>query len=525
MKDLGEMGESVFRFWCAQSGLICNGSKIDKTGWDFYLEFPFQQNNHSFIPFAMHKSANECKVQVKATDKKNKGSVAISLSNLRRMSTALMPTFLVVIEFDGKASPQRAYLVHVDKVMMAKILKRMLEVDQKDNVTGYNRNTMLISYSDKNIIEPMSGIGLKERLLKCIGADYSEYVIEKNKYLQSVGYEDGAVEMVFSVDGKEGLKALVDASLGLRDSVELKSYSFREKRFGVLRKKSFLSGYSGVFKINDITPVSEGVVIFKEEDTSDDFFFHVKMYVSPFNQGVLDEYKKIKFVASFFEFIIIPCVLNVTYSFSIDHEIRLNVKKFKDVIDLMYLINSSGKKLNCRLVFDDFPIINIGLNCNSDFFNYSDIREILGYVIKIMDGFGFVDVLDMSFQEIVSQRVGIKEFYMVLNSSAELFRAEFDVDMTGDSRSVLGDAGYIVMVSYLIGLYRFSVIFVLVGSLEFVGVGRYRLIGKEKYVEKRFVNKIDEELSSDLIKNDFERIERKYGEKYMLISDIKINRD
>ncbi|NTW77468.1 MAG: DUF4365 domain-containing protein, partial [Syntrophaceae bacterium] len=276
MKDLGEMGESVFRFWCAQSGLICNGSKIDKTGWDFYLEFPFQQNNHSFIPFAMHKSANECKVQVKATDKKNKGSVAISLSNLRRMSTALMPTFLVVIEFDGKASPQRAYLVHVDKVMMAKILKRMLEVDQKDNVTGYNRNTMLISYSDKNIIEPMSGIGLKERLLKCIGADYSEYVIEKNKYLQSVGYEDGAVEMVFSVDGKEGLKALVDASLGLRDSVELKSYSFREKRFGVLRKKSFLSGYSGVFKINDITPVSEGVVIFKEEDTSDDFFFHVK---------------------------------------------------------------------------------------------------------------------------------------------------------------------------------------------------------------------------------------------------------
>lgn len=44
MRDLGQLGESTFAMWCAQVGLIANGSAIDKTGWDYYVEFPISSN-------------------------------------------------------------------------------------------------------------------------------------------------------------------------------------------------------------------------------------------------------------------------------------------------------------------------------------------------------------------------------------------------------------------------------------------------------------------------------------------------
>lgn len=110
MRDLGQMGESTFSLWCGQAGLIANGSQVDRTGWDFFVEFPF---TGSTDPIRLHDPAIECKIQVKATDKTDR-KLPIKLSNLRRLITAPMPAFFVFIEFDGRNVAQRAFLVHVD---------------------------------------------------------------------------------------------------------------------------------------------------------------------------------------------------------------------------------------------------------------------------------------------------------------------------------------------------------------------------------------------------------------------------
>lgn len=54
------MGEKTFGVWCADVGLVANGSRIDKTGWDYFVEFPFNFNTDAD---KVHKSAIECKVQ------------------------------------------------------------------------------------------------------------------------------------------------------------------------------------------------------------------------------------------------------------------------------------------------------------------------------------------------------------------------------------------------------------------------------------------------------------------------------
>ncbi|MEC8568958.1 MAG: DUF4365 domain-containing protein [Pseudomonadota bacterium] len=146
MRDLGQLGESTFAMWCAQVGLIANGSAIDKTGWDYYVEFPISSN---ITTHELHKSAFECKVQVKATDKKDR-KLAITVSNLRRMATVQMPAFYVFIEFDGKNEAQNAFVLHIDNELVYKILKRVHQIEQSEKNKDLNKKTITLTYSEQH---------------------------------------------------------------------------------------------------------------------------------------------------------------------------------------------------------------------------------------------------------------------------------------------------------------------------------------------------------------------------------------
>jgi hypothetical protein len=78
MRDLGDMGEDKFKYWCSSVGIIAHKPTKDKRGWDFFLEFPVSSNE--VIPKDMQSAPIECKVQVKSTDKQNK-KCQIEVSN------------------------------------------------------------------------------------------------------------------------------------------------------------------------------------------------------------------------------------------------------------------------------------------------------------------------------------------------------------------------------------------------------------------------------------------------------------
>ncbi len=211
MRDLGLMGESTFSLWCADAGLIPNGSQIDKTGWDFFVEFPFSSTNESL---EIHKPAMECKVQVKATDK-NERKLQITLSNLRRLITAQMPAFFVFIEFDQLSTAQRAFIVHVDNDLISKVLNKLHSIDQSDKENKFNNRRMTIHYDDSHIMSETNGACLKEILQGHIGDDLSNYVAKKKSFLETTGFEDGFLQLTFTTEGEEDLKRLIDVSIGI----------------------------------------------------------------------------------------------------------------------------------------------------------------------------------------------------------------------------------------------------------------------------------------------------------------------
>src|SRR4051812_46018123 len=120
-RHLGRLGETTLEQWCAQVGISANRAHEDRTGWDFLLEFP-RVHAAASMPLDKAHEPWQCLVQVKATDGARK-SRAVKLSNWLRLTKTPLPSFFLILEFDGGNSCTAAYLVHLDKAWVEVVLR------------------------------------------------------------------------------------------------------------------------------------------------------------------------------------------------------------------------------------------------------------------------------------------------------------------------------------------------------------------------------------------------------------------
>jgi hypothetical protein len=512
MRDLGLMGESTFSLWCADVGLIPNGSQIDKTGWDFFVEFPFDSD---LSPVKIHKPAFECKVQVKATDK-NDRKLPITLSNLRRLITAQMPSFFVFIEFDKNEMAQRAFVVHVDNELISMVLKRLHKIEQSDKDNNFNKRTMTIHYDDSNLLEIPNGNSLKSCFLRHIGNDSSEYIANKKSHLESTGYEDGFAQMTFTTEGEENLKSLIDVSLGIEEQVEISTFKGVDTRFGILCNNPSFDSDGGKLAMPNLKPTAEGKIRFKEDRLSAGLSFDCKFYISPFNQMVPDELKKMRVEGEFFDLKFNPVTGAASYSFSFGEGIRLEVKKFRSAVKLLTLLSKSGKKVVAELLLDGSPKLEFGVGCNDQIFDFSRELKALDSAVKIMSDFEVTDLVDITFDEISRYETQICQMEGMLASSPSLFKVEFGID--GDGYDSSKEVACIFLVTTPIGSHIFGVILVLTGNVEEIEGDRYRLITKNVVVEQRIVSEKDESISNEDLVSAIESIEEQYDNDFSVVT-------
>lgn len=512
MRDLGLMGESTFSLWCADVGLIPNGSQIDKTGWDFFVEFPFDSN---LSPQDIHKSAFECKVQVKATDK-NDRKLSITLSNLRRLITAQMPAFFVFIEFDKKEVAQRAYVVHVDNDLISKVLKRLHEIEQSENSNNLNKRTMTIHYDDSNLLKIPNGDSLKSCFLGHIGDDSSEYIANKKSHLESTGYENGFAQITFTTEGEENLKSLIDVSLGIEQEVEIATFKGVDTRFGILSNYSSFDCDGGKLAMPNLKPTAEGKIRFKTGRLSAGLSFECKFYISPFNQTVPDELKKMRVEGEFFDLKFNPYTGAASYSFSFGEGIRMEVSKFRNAVKLLSLLSKSNEIFFAELLFDDCPKLEFGVGSTDMDLDLSSELKALDSAVKIMADFEVTDLVDISFDEISRYGTQICQIESVLASSPNLFKVEFGVN--GDGYDLRKETACIFLVTTPIGSHLFGVILVLTGNVEEIEDNRYRLITKDVIVEQRIVSEKDESISNDDLVAAIESIEEQYDNDFSVVT-------
>jgi len=515
MRDLGSMGENTFSLWCAAAGLITNGSQIDMTGWDFFVEFPFSSK---LTTHEIHKSAFECKVQVKATDQ-NKRKLSIALSNLRRLITAQMPAFFVFIEFDGKNSAQRAFVVHVDESLTSKVLERLHKVEQNESDNKLNKRTMTIHYDESHMLKNLNGECLKQCLLDYIGDSIEFYIDRKKSHLESTGYENGFAQLTFSTDGEENLKTLIDVSLGIKNYVNISKVKGVDTRFGIQNKSPFVDSEGGKLEMPNVIANADGKIRFKEDNLSAHLSFNAKLYSSPFNVMVPNKFKKMRVEGEFFDLMFNPYTGYASYAFSFGEGVRLEVEKFRNALKLLNLLGSSGKKIFAELIFESLPKLEFEVGGSEKDFDFSDELKALDCAVNILSEFDVTEAVDISLDEILLYGTQICQMDSMLRSSPNMFKVEFGVD--GEGYDPHKKTACIFLVTTPIGSHVFGFILVLTGMVEEIEEERFRLISDDVTIERRIVSDRDSVISNEDLASIIEVIETKYDSMFSVVTMFK----
>lgn len=510
MRDLGLMGENTFSLWCADAGLVPNPSNVDKTGWDFFVEFPFEKEVTSF---PIHRPAFECKVQVKSTDKTDR-RLQITLSNLRRLVTGQMPAFLVFIEFDGKEVAQRAFVVHVDNELITKVLRKLHKIEQSEGENKFHKRKMTIRYGDENRLEKANGDFLRRYFEDSIGDDISDYISKKRNHLEKAGYEEGFKQITFQTKGEENLKKLIDVSLGVAEEVELSSLSGMDIRFGVLSEDPRLASESGKLSMPNLKPTASGEITFKYDRLSTGLAYNCHVFNSPFNQMVSEELKKIRIEGEFFQILMNPCTGTSSFNFSFSE--RMELQELRKALKLLKLLSCLERPIDVEVKLEGIPKINLKFSSTDQEFEFPQELEALDEAVNIIKIFDVEDSIHISLDELANFQSQIRQFSDIVSNSGSCMKAEFSINEAGFDPSE--DAACISLITAPIGSHIFGVICVIAGPVKIESENRYSLSSSNILIERKIVSRKGETVQDDVLTAEIKEIEERYREQYLIVN-------
>jgi hypothetical protein len=512
MRDLGQMGESTFNLLCGQVGLTCNGSRIDRTGWDFFVEFPFKDgggvNN-------IHTPAIECKIQVKATDKKAK-KLPIKLSNLRRLITAPTPAFFVFIEFDGRDEAQRAFFVHVDKDLISRTLKRIHELESINGVTDHNKRYLTVRYGAEHELAEVTGSALRDRIESYVPNGLAAYVAQKNDHLASTGFENGFAQITFTTQSAENLIDLIDVSIGLKNSTRVSSFKGFDSRFGIKSKFPFLNSETGTLEMPNLKPTKTGIICFREDTLSPGLKFPCRLYSSPLNAMLPRELVKIRIESDCFDISCNPYTGASEYRFNAGTGVRLAVSRLRDVMRLLFFITSSAKLVLTEVSLDGMPKWEFAFNALDEPFEHLKVLNALNAAVKICSYFEVSESIELSMEEVARYADSIIHFGSVLDSDQLYFRVEFS---TSDEDYDCSKAtACICLVSARIGSQVFGFILALTGSVLTSENGGYSLLATKVKIERKVMSDGDGPIRREDVVQAVEAVARIYESDFEVVT-------
>lgn len=506
------MGESTFSLWCGQAGLIANSSHVDKTGWDFIVEFPFAGSTD---PSRLHDPAIECKIQVKATDKTDR-KLPIKLSNLRRLITVPMPAFFMFIEFDEKDVAQRAYLVHVDASLISKTLKRIHELENISELFDHHKRSLTVHYGPEHEILSLTGDSLRKKIEGYVSNGMSAYVADKNRHLESTGFEDGFAHITISTEGMENLIDFIDVSIGLKQSVQISQFRGFHTRFGIKSKTAMIDSVSGKLEMPDLKPAATGNIRFREDRLSPGLTFPCRFYSSPLNTTVPPELVKFRIEADCFDISMNPFTGAAEYRLNAGAGVRLPINQLRDVIRLLHLITSSAKKILVEISLIGMDTMDLVLNAQDQPFEYNKVLEALNAAQKTCGFFEVTESLDVSLEEITHHADSIIQFYSVIDADRALFRCDFSVQ--GEGYDKTQPTACVWMTATKIGRRVFGLIIVISGTVHALDDGRYSLVASNTKIERKIISDDEGVIQKEDLVQAFEAVEKIYADNFEVIT-------
>lgn len=227
-RDLGDIGESAFKEWCANEGFQAQKSQLDRYGWDYFLERLPERTDER--PLDAQNAMPKFLVQVKATEDQSKPP-RIKLSALKHLIDTDLPAAIAVLIYleDGRR-PHRRLIAPVNDKVIYDTLRRVRREEAKGN-RAINRITVPVDLSAAEAIGE-AGEGLSDALEKFFGEDPSAYIRRKALYRDNCGKGYPMVGGFF-VPGEDAGRKVGDLFLGKSRELEVTDLTIESRRFGI----------------------------------------------------------------------------------------------------------------------------------------------------------------------------------------------------------------------------------------------------------------------------------------------------
>ena len=511
-RDVGKMGEAVFRHWCASLGLTANPSlEMDKTGWDFLVEFDFD-NQTSLEMSIVHQGPIECKVQIKSTDKRAR-KLPISLSNLRRLVTSSMPAFIVFIEFDGSDTPQRTFLVHIDQKICAEVLKRLHDAEQNGESDRFHKKTMTIRYDDQHQLSEPIGQALAQSIGHYVGPKIEAYTTGKIEHLSKAGFENGFAEMTFMAEDEDTIQKLIDMSLGIECEAEVSQVEASMVRFGKRGAEPFLKHSSLKIGMMDVKPNFSGAIKFRTDKLGASFAFPGELYVSQFNNSAPEYMQKARLKADFFDLVFNPNTNAARYTFIVPDG-AIPIRRLRDGLRLRKTLSDPEQLLYVELDMPPFPEFKFTAKGHGHEF---DLQTALGAAeagIKILSSFDITNDVKMSLTEAVHKAPAILELEAWLAPEIGAFKFTFTI--SDASPTIMKEAACVMFHYAPIGNIMVGAFITAIGQVLNNPDGSYTVLPYKKKIDRILVREKGEAVDPEDLIDAGRSITEKYKDDYIV---------
>lgn len=527
MRKIGRMGERFFGIWCDSVDITANSSEVDETGWDFFIEFPYEPSNS--LPRDMLPAPIECRVQVKSTDQGRKKE-SITVSNLRRFVQAPIPAFFCFIEFDGKNEPQAAYLVHVDRKIIKKTLKRIRELEIKDEGNKLNNHKINICYGDANRLTDTTGESLKRAIEKYIPDTLEKYIEDKNKLLKALGFEDGVYQGKVVVSGDDPIRDIDYLELGIRKQLIVDRFTTYHTRFGIPSNNPYINRENVILSIQS-TPKQIKLRVSKDK-FSLGVFFTANVYSSSLNKLIPERYPKLRIESDFFD-----CVFEapeINFLLHIKASERSSLSELKSLLWMLKNLKDLSNSLTVNIVTEGLPLLPVmqiepndlntylsEININGEVYSWSKTHQIAETAISICKKLNISedDVL-ISLDELVGFAKDIAFLYQTLQAlDTDPMEARIEFPAEGKKYQQGMQAAFLTFVKSIIGDHTIAFWWGLIGSLT-LSSNQYIVTGERFLIWRQLVESEDKNINQERIKRELDELKQELEREGIIVLKI-----
>lgn len=505
--DIGNIGESEFKKWCEQAGLIPNKSfDNDKLGWDYIVEFP---SSTTAVPDNFHKSKISLKCQVKTTlQGSESNNDRVALSNLWRLATDSLPVFYVFVVLDDFHEVTEVYALHVDKEWIEKILKRIAELTAKTPNVKLNSHKMKLTYNSDSKIDKPYGKSLRSYFEASVGSDFNYYINEKSKLLEMIGFEDGKKRIRFNITGKDGIESMVAMSMGRLGRATAETLTIRDQRFGI-EFGDALEHQDVLIEISPTTPNSSGTVTIKKNKFSLGSTFPASLYITPMIKMLDESEQYFRIDCGFFEFLIYPLASKMTCNFSIKGNEPVSLLDLKRRYEALQLMTNASEVYQLGIDFPEYKTSQAQAGVDVCLENLDEVINALSCALKVCYRFDIDPNVEVEAEGILNQKNTL-----ALLSEGEVgnywFKAVFEVDEKCD---LPREAVCVNWFNVVLGDCEILVVYSLKGKASFSEDRKVVINSKDYKEEKIMVFKRGEDKIKAGLNEEINKIHEKYNEQ------------